>query len=250
MILGIDCSNYSGPLSFGQAQALRAHGIEFAIVGAQDPTTARLHLSPLRLAGIHCELYYYPLYDGGDHLRIDRAANLAHQFGAPRLWADVEWNTEMHGPEPGPATVLPALDDQLGQIEAAKLKAGIYTGQFFWQRMTGNATSYAGAGYPLWHAWYWNDSRVPDFDDFRPYGGWRRPLIWQYRGTHRLEGFSVDANAAEHRFWLPQTTLTTQDLIRGLIAAAFVISIDNPLSDLSPEDRAAVRQVAKEIPDA
>src|SRR3989304_2434410 len=38
---------------------------------------------------------------------------------------------------------------------------------------------------------------APDFDRFRPYGGWTRPAMWQFQGTTQLCSFGVDLNLRE-----------------------------------------------------
>jgi hypothetical protein len=44
---------------------------------------------------------------------------------------------------------------------------------------------------PLWYAHYDN---VPDFSDFKSFGGWTKPSIKQYKGTTAVCGASIDLN--------------------------------------------------------
>lgn len=45
--------------------------------------------------------------------------------------------------------------------------------------------------FPLWYAHY---DGIPSFSDFKPFGGWTKPTIKQYKGTSSLCGASVDLN--------------------------------------------------------
>jgi hypothetical protein len=95
--------------------------------------------------------------------------------------------------------VLPALEAIVASVEAASFEAGIYTSARYWPSMAGNST--AVARLPLWHADYrqrYAAASPPDFErDFAPYGGWKRPLVWQWAGSTDLCGLNVDMNASE-----------------------------------------------------
>ena len=198
MSLGIDCSNYGGVPQPSQAACMRDEGFDFVIVGTQNEDIARRQLDVFVPAGFHCELYYYPRYVG-DVARLDRVFRLANGFQLTRVWDDVEWNIDLQGPEPGPAFVLPHLRTRIARVQAEGLEVGIYTGEHYWRRMTGNSAEFSHL--KLWHAGYglpaYTIANLPSFDAFRPYGGWARPFAWQFHGTTELCGFSVDLNVTE-----------------------------------------------------
>ena len=200
-ILGLDCSNYGGVPTSEQAGFIRDAGYEYVIVGTQQESIADRQLEAFANVGLHLELYLYPWYDSGDKYRVERAGRLAWRYAITRVWDDIEWNAELQGPEPWHAVIIQGMKRRHDDLRALELDVGIYTGEPYWKRLTGNTVEFNHL--PLWHAWYYNDRRIPDFDDFRPYGGWTRPLIWQYHDTNNIGGFGNDRNAAESRFWLP-----------------------------------------------
>lgn len=61
-----------------------------------------------------------------------------------------------------------------------------------WQSILGSTSACTSvATQPLWYAHYDNN---PSFSDFTKFGGWTKPNIKQYQGTHSLCGASVDSN--------------------------------------------------------
>jgi len=199
MISGVDISNWTAVPSQARLDCWWLAGVRFVIVGTQRQEPAASQLAALHADGrFQVELYFYPYYNPADRERVDRALAFAHQYGLSRIWDDVEWNDD-EGPRPGPEVVLPALRSRRIHIEAAGIGYGIYSGEPYWKTMAGNTSEFGEV--PLWHAWYFNDGHVPDFSAYRPYGGWSRPLIWQYKGSTDLCGLNVDLNAAESAFW-------------------------------------------------
>lgn len=79
------------------------------------------------------------------------------------------------------------------------MKVGLYSGGWIYPQITGGTADFSS--YPLWTAAYPADGQPPNFDTFKPYGGWTRPLIWQYKGSTQLDGLNVDLNAAASAFW-------------------------------------------------
>lgn len=65
---------------------------------------------------------------------------------------------------------------------------------------TGNSQAFNHL--PLWDANYLAEASIPNvgllppnFDGYKPYGGWLSPTIWQWHNTTSLCGHSVDLNA-------------------------------------------------------
>lgn len=217
MIYGLDSSNYSGVPSREAVAGLYADGHRFAIVGTQHEGIARSTVTRFLEGNFYVGLYLYPLYDASDAQRVRYTTQIARDFGLRLIFDDVEWNEELQGPEPGPDVVLPALRNRINRIDDAGFEAGIYTGEPYWKRMTGNSAEFSHL--KLWHAWHFFDRHVPDFGDFRSYGGWDRPTIWQYRDTHSEHGFSIDANVAETAFWEDDMELAKKEHLIAKIVA-------------------------------
>lgn len=193
-MIGIDCSNWGGVPSPETGRALRAAGVEFAIVGTQNEDVAREQLQCFKDAGIRVDVYYYPLYDNLDGGRIDRARRLAQAFGCEYIWDDVEWSPG-DGLQPPAEKVAAGITARVGAL-MSDFRVGIYSSETQWPSMTRGLLDRQidPAVTPLWSAFYYYDRRVPDFRNFRPYGAWASPLIWQWHDTVSLAGFSVDLN--------------------------------------------------------
>jgi hypothetical protein len=74
-------------------------------------------------------------------------------------------------------------------VEAAGLKAGIYSGAWWWPGSTADCTEFSHL--PLWHAAYPGDGR-----EIRKvsYGGWTDVAIHQYTSSLNVCGRNRDAN--------------------------------------------------------
>ncbi len=199
MNLGVDFANYTPVPTPPQLQCWWDGGVRFAIVGCQRADVAAAHLRALNADGrFGIEAYQFYLWDDEDEARTDRALVLMREAGCRRLWVDVEWD-EAQGPEPGAERVLPRIGAAVQQIESRGLEAGIYTSARYWPSMAANSQDFKRL--PLWHAAYsqrYSVTSLPDFGrDFAPYGGWGRPLIWQWAGSVQMCGLNVDMNASD-----------------------------------------------------
>lgn len=196
-ILGVDFSQWGGDLAPQTVECWKNEGVRFAIV--QYSSRIHQHLQTLVTSGgINLEAYVYLYWNTSPwnqtpQDRTESALRLIQGFPVQRLWLDAEDTTH------------PYREDQLRECvalcEAAGVPTGIYTGSWWWRPQTNNSSAFAHL--PLWHAEYLQSGTArpnfrPDFGAFQPYGGWTRPLIWQYQGTTMLCGHSVDLNALEH----------------------------------------------------
>ncbi|HXH23511.1 MAG TPA: GH25 family lysozyme [Dehalococcoidia bacterium] len=188
MRLGVDCSNYSGPLTAESARCLRAAGFDFLIAGTQAASITRQQVAAAVEAGFEVQAYVYLYWSRDTAAEVGRALEALDDLPVSRVWLDCE---------DAAAGLSPA--EVVARIEAAaraggETPLGIYTGRWWWPPATGDSTAFGHL--PLWHAEYTGSIEAPpSADSFRPYGGWRRPAIWQFRGTTRVCGFSVDLNA-------------------------------------------------------
>jgi len=135
-VSGIDVSNYSGVPTAGQVACLKAQGVDFAIVGAQNETIATQQIAMFQAAGIRCELYLYPYYDDADASRIARALRLAASFKLPRIWDDVEWDDAHDGAAPSATVICAGIADRLRTYRLAGFEAGVYSSRAYWPRLT------------------------------------------------------------------------------------------------------------------
>ena len=141
-------------------------------------------------AGVTVDAYVYLYWRRDVRAEVARALETIEDLPVGRLWVDCE--DDSSGIEPG---VIVELIDTA--VEAcALIPAGIYTGRWWWAPATSDSRRFSDL--PLWHAQYTRSAdERPVFDAFTAYGGWTRPLMWQFRGTTQLCGVSVDLNLRE-----------------------------------------------------
>lgn len=187
----LDFSNYTG--SNPDVPALVQAGWQGVILGTQVPqTTIQQHLA-CEQSGLHVDaLYVFVYWDSEDERRLRDAINLAAQFNL-KVWLDCEWTKAGYpgsGAAPPPSQLVSLIrkyKEFLGEHYA-----GIYTGAWWWPGYTGNSTEFSND--PLWHAAY--QASEPDFNDFRSYGGWAKPTLWQY-SSNGDQGVNADLNIEE-----------------------------------------------------
>lgn len=191
----IDVSNYSEIPDSLRLDALLLAGVTGVIVGTQSIGKADAQLAAFRARGFACETYLYPVYDAGDPGRVAAAIELSKRHGVTRIWDDIEWVEAVHGPRPSAAIVVNGIDIRWRTIRGAGLDVGVYTSESQWPLMTGGRLDgvIQQIDSPLWSAYYYNDRRVPVKANFRPYGPWTAPLLWQY-SERGLDGYNCDLN--------------------------------------------------------
>jgi GH25 family lysozyme M1 (1,4-beta-N-acetylmuramidase) len=188
--LAVDVSNYTGPITPEQARCLRGHGVAHLVAGTQVPALTRVQVGAALAAGMTADAYVYLYWRDGVLAQVERA--LAAVAGLPvgRLWLDCEDDAAGLAPAQVEALIASAIE------AAGATPCGIYTGRWWWTPATGDSHRFSAL--PLWHAEYTGSPDVwPNFDSFRPYGGWRRPAMWQFQGTTSLCGLGVDLDLVE-----------------------------------------------------
>lgn len=231
---GLDVSNYAGAVTVQQFVDAKALGCDFVIVGAQVGVDGKSYtieqIGNALAAGLEVPAVYELLYwDDRDPQRMQHAMS----FGLP-VWIDCEF-----GPNPG---ALP--EATVGRIQAAVAflgdqVAGIYTGRWWWQPNTRNSEAFKHL--PLWHAEY---GPRETFSAFDPYGGWRRPAIWQY-DDKGVPGLNADLNLRE-KLSIP-APLEKIDFLQALTSAGEFIRRDWDLEDVIDRDKRALQEVVRRM---
>ncbi len=234
MRLGIDCSNYTGYLSSPQVQSLLSAGVEWAIVGTQNPDIARQQIISLEADGIEVPAVYCFLYwDSHDDQRIDDART----FGKP-VWLDCEYVRE---PMPDWLTIRVKITEAVARCGDSF--AGIYTGAWWWPKYTNEMNRAFDC--PLWHADY--RPRPESLVLSHPYGGWTKAAIWQWSSAG-LGGVNVDLNVMEDAP-MPEPTPpqpTEVEALRALVRAGAIITAgDQSLeTELTPKEKSDLDWIA------
>lgn len=177
------------------AECMANSGVKNLIIGTIYSNTADDMIYRAKRAGINVMGLYVFLYFGnGDHLaRTDRAIVLAKKHGVPVIWLDVEADAE--GTHLTPQDRINELDACVKRVQVAGLKAGIYTGSWYWVPKMGNTSRFSHL--PLWYSNYGvNDGKRAPIRNIplRAFGGWTYCVIHQYWSTGGLCG-------REHRDW-------------------------------------------------
>lgn len=235
----LDFSNFSGIPTPAQFDALKADGWDGVILGTQFPniTHQQYHACQLNQFPV-VGLYVFVYWDSEDSRRIAEANQLAAEFGLP-VWIDCEWDKvgfPGSGPAPNPATILTLIQHYKDELGSAY--AGIYTGRWWWVPYTGDSQQFSGD--KLWYAAY----STPSFDDFHPFGGWVRPVIWQY-SSDGTQGVNADLNLMEV---VTVADPSVEECVQALVALAHFIRNGWNLADLSDGDKAAIKFAAGKVP--
>lgn len=194
----LDLSSYD--LDTLNASCMKSAGVTGAILGVYSPENAPARMGQaadkLQSAGIDI-LGFYALIYFGSAFGVTRdtrwAIELAQRFGVERVWLDCETDGKDNGftdaVTPTPAERVQQIRLCVAMVESAGLKAGIYTGGWWWPGNTGNTTEFSRL--PLWHAAYFaTGTQIRTVD----YGGWTDVAIHQYTSSLPICGRNRDAN--------------------------------------------------------
>jgi GH25 family lysozyme M1 (1,4-beta-N-acetylmuramidase) len=101
------------------------------------------------------------------------------------LWLDIEgrWNRNID-------INIQFIEELIQQINNLGIKFGIYTSRSQWISIMNNITKFSSDS-PLWYPHYDNHK---SFNDFRAFGGWRRPSIKQFISNVKECGVILDRN--------------------------------------------------------
>jgi hypothetical protein len=183
----LDVSNYSGVFGAEAVACWRALGYQHLVCGTQRPEITHRQLEAALGGGMTVDAYVYLYWRFAIAEQVRAAFDTIAGVNVGRLWLDCE---DAPGGRP-PHEIV----DLISQAASAcgQFPHGIYTGRWWWEPNTANSTAFSHL--PLWHAEYTPaPSVLPDFAAFQGYGGWTRPLMWQYQGTTQVCGISVDLN--------------------------------------------------------
>lgn len=188
----VDLSNYSLELTAGQAQGLKAAGIQLVIVQAVDPPSpyppgvTRQQIQACVDAGLTVDAYVWLWFDL-DVWDIQHKLSLLEGLPIRQLWLDVE---DTAAEKYDQATTEDKVQRAMAECDKIATtggqRTGIYSGRWFWtnQRYMGNTTSFSAR--KLWDSNY--DFQADAAKGFVSYGGWDHVAIKQYVGTTTYYG--------------------------------------------------------------
>eukprot|EP00829_Urostomides_striatus_P000836 TRINITY_DN11064_c0_g1_i1.p1 TRINITY_DN11064_c0_g1~~TRINITY_DN11064_c0_g1_i1.p1 ORF type:complete len:255 (+),score=95.98 TRINITY_DN11064_c0_g1_i1:67-831(+) len=136
------------------------------------------------------DVYMFPCVPcGNPKKQVDQLVDALASSKYGMIWFDIEKYKWSENKETNKQFIL----DSVHEIKAKGKKAGIYTSYYNWESIVG--LSWDGVkDLPLWYAHYDNN---PSFNDFKGFGGWKRPTMKQYAGDKTLCGHGVDFNFSQ-----------------------------------------------------
>uniref|UniRef100_A0A914R7X7 Uncharacterized protein n=1 Tax=Parascaris equorum TaxID=6256 RepID=A0A914R7X7_PAREQ len=106
---------------------------------------------------------------------IEKVRALGANIGM--IWMDIErfaWPSNK-------ANNRQFIRDMVNKAKSMGVSVGIYTNYYNWQEIVGLDWTEM-SGYPLWWAYY---DGVENYRNFKPFGGWNKPAIHQYKGDFK-----------------------------------------------------------------
>lgn len=187
----LDVSNYDADTF--DVGCLKAAGVEGIILGCQREDIARTMAQKAADGGLPILGTYAFLYFGLDTTGQTMAAiRVAKDFGIGTVWLDCESTGTLEDGHQTHETRQRQLRDCVQLVEAHGLRAGIYTGSWWWPPYMANTAEFSRL--PLWHAAYGPNSGPADPIRTVNYGGWSAVAVHQYTSTLNLCGRNRDAN--------------------------------------------------------
>ncbi len=173
----VDCSNYTGILTYHGIDELKAAGvvgcIVQAITGLDGISHAQQQLGICEDTGLRLQGYVW-CFPGGSRASMNERLAMFDGYALEALWLDVE--------EKGLKIADVDRDLALCDSYLSRL-TGIYSGRWFWQDQ-GWLGLTKWAARPLWNSAY---DGLADVDvGFEPYGGWTAVQMKQYQGTSAI----------------------------------------------------------------
>ncbi len=136
-------------------------------------------------AGLKTGVYIFPCVPcGNPEKQIAETIAAVGSRSVDYYWVDVEklsWTTDK-------AKNRAFIKAMVDAITKHGKKPAIYSNYYMWQEIVGLDWSEM-SHLPLWYAHY---SSAVDCKNYRPFGGWRKPMYHQYKGTTTLCNGGVD----------------------------------------------------------
>ena len=188
---GVD---YSTLFSKDQCECLLEAGYSYVIPRGFQSTgrldsNIKANLKNAKEGGINSvDLYMFPCVPcGNPEGQVDQIIDGLQGSTYDKIWVDVEkyrWSTSQNANRE-------FLTKIIKRLEQRGAKIGIYSNFNMWTALLGSTWDCCSQ-YPLWYAHYDYD---PSFKSFKPFGGWKSPVMKQFKGSTTLCRGTVDINS-------------------------------------------------------
>jgi len=187
---GVDVSTR---LTTSTWQCLKNSGKSFGVIrayrsdGSVDPNAPATVADAWSGGMAHVDIYMFPCphCSKSAATQVDEMANHMKNSRFGMVWLDIEgtqyWRDQNFNRN--------FFNQLLSQCQKHGFNVGVYSSASQWAPIMGSWTG--GSSRPLWYAHY---DGIPNFNDFKSFGGWTKPAIKQYLGDQTLCGAGVDLN--------------------------------------------------------
>ena len=169
---------------------LKQAGYNYAIFrgyrsyGIFDPVILD-NLKNAETAAIKADVYLFPCVKClNPRAQVDTLVDGIKNYKYGMIWIDIEiyaWNDNL-------VTNQQFILDMIDQVKKRGVSVGVYTSYHNWEYIVG--INWEGIKeVPLWYA-HWD--RVMSFDDFKPFGGWTKPVMKQFASDGIICGTNID----------------------------------------------------------
>ena len=106
------------------------------------------------------------------------------------FWIDIEERDYYKNNCPANKKMVEQIvDETIKQLPDGKKRIGIYASKHMWDMLLCDWDGLKE--YPLWYPHY---DKKPDYSDFVPFGGWKKPVMKQYFNSHDICGTVIDSD--------------------------------------------------------
>jgi GH25 family lysozyme M1 (1,4-beta-N-acetylmuramidase) len=179
-------------------QCLKSKGYKFAIVrvfqsfGNVDPH-GKQNLINAHKANLTTGAYMFPCRSKSANSQVDSVVKELDSTTYDYLWLDIETNPSKGcGWSSNTKSNCDFLMDLINRVKHHKKNPAVYCSEYMWKTIMGSDQACPQAGTVL--LWYPHYNGVKNFNDFKPFGGWKKPLIKQFSGTNSVCGARIDMN--------------------------------------------------------
>jgi hypothetical protein len=195
---GVDISQACSTSDF---QCLISAGYTYTIIrgwqsfGSGDPNCATSISNAWAANMSSVDVYLFPCAGQDGPSQVTGLISFLQGSKYGSIWLDIETNPSSGcGWSSDLSSNCNYIQGMIQQGKTSGKKIGVYASEYMWTSIAGSSCTVGStAGAPLWYADYDNE---PNFDDFKPFGGWTTPTMKQYQ-TGTTCGIGVDYN------WMP-----------------------------------------------
>jgi len=190
---GIDISDACSVSTF---TCLKGAGYSYVIIrgwqsfGKADPNCATSIANAWQAGLDSVDVYLFPCAGMDPSSQVSGLVSALQGSKYGSIWLDIETNPSSGcGWSSDLSSNCNFIQSMIQEGKSLGRTIGVYASEYMWTSIAGSSCT-VGSSSPLWYADYDNE---PNFDDFKPFGGWNTPTMKQYQ-TGTTCSIGVDYN--------------------------------------------------------